>query len=448
VNGSVIRPSVLLLILLTLTWGVARAGFIEVEPIEQDYADASAYDQVITEIKVEGNKHTREWVILQAIFSQVGMTYTHELAKQDLLYLLRIGSFTSVFFTHEQVDDGIVLIIHVVEATPYIPSLSFALTQENGVEIGPAFSSSNLLGYGARASVYARFGGATNIGLKYADPQLMKNNWNIGYKFEYFHRERTNKLLDFGEITDEFFLEYKHRINGDISLGPRFRYMYLKSDKDGITLSESNKDNVPSLGFFMEYDTRNGIYPTNGWYLDCEASKYGMFGTDTDFWRLDLDTRRYVRLPFAGNTHSLAIYSYLTMTNGVIDETLPSHQLFFIGGTNSVRGWSLASRNGRRQWLGTVEYWYELMEQRKWKLWFIKIRMGFSLGAFADIGSAWNNQDEFTENMIGGGGVGFRLTLPVVTVIRFDMAMGEEGYSVRFFIGGNEKAAAQKFRVR
>ena len=95
-----------------------------------------------------------------------------------------------------------------------------------------------------------------------------------------------------------------------------------------------------------------------------------------------------------------------------------------------------------------MEYWYRLMEQKAWHMWFIRVRMGFQLGAFYDVGTAWTDDGELDRNWIGGGGVGFRLSMPIVTVIRFDAAVGEEGFGVRFFIGGGEKADAQKLRVR
>ncbi len=89
-------------------------------------------------------------------------------------------------FATEPVADGIVLITTVKETSPYMPSLSMALTQENGFEIGPSISSSNLFGTAARVSAYARFGGATNIGISYMDPQLPGMSLLFGHKFHYF----------------------------------------------------------------------------------------------------------------------------------------------------------------------------------------------------------------------------------------------------------------------
>jgi outer membrane protein assembly factor BamA len=424
------------------------AKIAKIESIRPGLPVDLPYGEVIREIRIEGNRYTDEDVIKSAIKSQVGHPYTEENAKRDLLWVYRLGSFTEVLFDTEPLTDGIALVCTVSEATPYIPALSLSLTQENGLEIGPALSSPNLFGTAARASAYLRFGGATNIGLRYADPQLPVENWMYGYRFTYFHRERANVLLGYQEKTDELFLEIGQPTSDFMRTGLRFRYLRLSADQDSITLDPDNSDEIPSLGLFVQQDSRNGIYPTDGYYIDLELSKYGLFGGDGDYWRLDLDVRRYVGVPFVGERHSLTFASFATLVNGELGKTIPVHQEFFVGGTNSVRGWSLGSHEGQNQWLNTAEYWFRLMEQKKWKFWFIKWRMGFQIGVFGDFGTAWTDYEDFEGNMISGFGAGFRLTLPVVTMFRFDLAYGEGGSSVRVFIGGAEKAHAQKNRVR
>jgi outer membrane protein assembly factor BamA len=173
-----------------------------------------------------------------------------------------------------------------------------------------------------------------------------------------------------------------------------------------------------------------------------------VFGGDADFWRVDLDLRAYKRLGFIGRRHSLAFSTFASLTAGELGESIPYWNEFYVGGTNSVRGWSLGSRQGQHQWLNTVEYWFQLMEQKRWKFWFAKWRMGMQIGAFFDFGTAWTDYRDLEGNMIGGGGVGLRLTLPAITMFRMDFAYGEQGTGIRFFIGGSEKAIAQKQRVR
>ncbi len=438
-----------LLAVAVLLWGTPGiAKLVTITDIPRGIPNNLAFGEIVRAIRIDGNQYTRESVIRLAFKSRIGHPYTQENAKLDLLWLSRLGSFTSVSFATEPAPDGITLVATVTETTPYIPSVSMALTQENGFEIGPSISSSNLFGTAARASAYARFGGASNFGLRYSDPQLPGKSFLVGHRFEYFHRERTNKLLEFQETTDEFFYEFLQSTTDEMRTGIRFRFMALKSDQDGVTLDIDNYDHIPSLGIFIQEDSRNSVYPTDGWYLDLEVAKYGIFGGDADYWRLDLDTRRYLPLPFFGERHSLALSSFATLVPGELGVNIPEHQKFFIGGTNSVRGWSLGSRQGHNQWLNTFEYWYRLMDQKTWKFWFIKWRMGFQVGAFGDFGTAWSDYKELESNMIGGGGVGFRLTMPVVTMFRFDVAYGENDFSFRMFIGGGEKPIAQKNRVR
>ncbi len=428
--------------------GSAVAKLVSIEPIPPSLPEGLLYGEILREIRVEGNKYTREWIILKAVKSQIGHPYTPENAEKDVLWILRLGAFTSVTLATEPVDDGIALIVTVMEGTPYIPSLSIRLSQENGIEIGPAISSSNLLGTAARMSAYARWGGATNYGIRYADPPLPGRSWIYGYRFQYFHRDRVNELMDFNETTDEIFLEFLQSTTEETRLGIRFRYMALKSDIDGMTLGEDNFDHVPSLGLFVQNDSRNSIYPTDGWYMDLSAAKWGVFGGDADYWRLDLDVRTYMPMPVLGDRHSITLSSYASLTSGELGETIPPWAEYNVGGTNSVRGWSLGSRQGQHQWLNTAEYWFRLMDQKRFKFWFIKWRMGMQIGVFGDLGTAWSDPSDLETNMIGGGGVGLRLTLPVITMFRMDLAYGEDSFGVRFFVGGAEKAIAQKDRVR
>ena len=125
-------------------------------------------------------------------------------------------------------------------------------------------------------------------------------------------------------------------------------------------------------------------------------------------------------------------------------------ELFGIGGTNTVRGWEFAARQGKNQMINTLEYRYTLFKPTGWNLPLgIKYRGGLSLAAFADWGLGWDEGPEFAaNNFIDGYGVGLRLLLPIVGVARFDVAWGDPGKSVFFHLGSFEKATFARRRVR
>ena len=186
--------------------------------------------------------------------------------------------------------------------------------------------------------------------------------------------------------------------------------------------------------------------PTKGWWTGMDVRKYGLGGQDTDYWQVNLDARRYIEIGSPYN--SLALWSLASFSTGEVGVDFPLYMQFNLGGANSVRGWSLGLRDGKNQWINTVEYWRILADYQKWKIWFLKFAMGLQLGVFGDVGTAWNTDEQFYSNWIGGGGLGLRFLVPVILMLRVDMAIGEDGFKVGLYLGTKEKAVAQRERVR
>jgi outer membrane translocation and assembly module TamA len=70
---------------------------------------------------------------------------------------------------------------------------------------------------------------------------------------------------------------------------------------------------------------------------------------------------------------------------------------------------------------------------------------GLAVAAFGDSGTAWDDPDGFSDGFISGGGIGLRLFVPYVNMIRLDFSYGS---GVLGQLGLNEKAVAQRNRVR
>jgi outer membrane protein assembly factor BamA len=430
---------------LTLAGLTSGCSLFSIESIPGAFPESLPDGEMVREIRLEGNRYTRDWVVEMAMASKVGEPYTEQTARLDYLWLSQLGAFQSISFRTEPADDGIVLVVVFKEVSPYIPGVSFKLTQENGIEVGPSISSPNFLGWAGRASAYARFGGATNFGVRYVDPWVPGKSWIAGYQLMYAHLDRRNELDNFNETTDDLFIQVRRNLTNKSRFGPRFRFLSVKSDTAGITLDSDNRDNIPGVGLFLQHDSRNAAYPTDGWYLDVEPAYY--FG-NANYWQFTADVRRYLPLRFIGRRHSLALYSLATITTGKLLEDIPVYMDFHIGGTNSVRGWPLDSRRGQNQWLLTGEYWYNLLDAHAFRFWFIKWRMGLQLALFADAGTAWYAGPEFGENFIAGFGGGLRLTLPAIVLVRLDLAYAKDQFGLKIAIGGAEKAIAQTQRVR
>jgi outer membrane protein assembly factor BamA len=411
------------------------------------FHDDLTFGKVIEEVRLEGNKETRDDIVLAAMASKEGELYTREKAMLDFSWLSQLGVFTSLHFDTIEKADSVILVVTMTEVNKYTPAPAIKVTDENGVSVGGLISSSNVLGSAIHSTAWFTVGGSTNIGFRIKDPWLPGKRWKLGYRLDYLHSERWNELYSFDETADDIFFRFKRNITNRTRWGPQVFYLTVKSDTPGITLSQNNRDKIPGLGVFLRYDGRNlPVYPTRGWWTELNLRKYGLGDVETDYWQVNLDVRRYLELGSLYN--SLAFYSLATLTSGDVGMDLPVYMQFNLGGANSVRGWGLGSRDGKNQFLNTVEYWHVLMMPKKLRAWFIKMAMGFQVGVFGDVGTAWSTGDQFNQNWIGGGGVGFRLLLPASVMFRFDVAAGESGVGLGFFISGGEKAVAQRDRVR
>ena len=161
-------------------------------------------------------------------------------------------------------------------------------------------------------------------------------------------------------------------------------------------------------------------------------------------WTFTVDGRRVQ--PLSARS-TLSLVAFAESQSGVVGRDLPEYYQFGIGGTNSVRGWALGSRIGKNQAIATVEYLYSIVPIRTFTVFGRNLYGGIQAAGFSDVGLAWT--DRFSaSDAIDGYGVGLRLLVPFVDVIRLDLAFGEPGGGARFGVGIKLKADKQRDRVR
>jgi outer membrane protein assembly factor BamA len=226
-------------------------------------------------------------------------------------------------------------------------------------------------------------------------------------------------------------------------------FINLHGDVDSVTLSPDNDDKVSRLGSYIGYDSRDAPTDTRrGWWNELALTwELGIFENSSSFGQVDLDLRRYVPL---GSRGALALFSLTTLRTGRVGKEVAVWQQFGAGGTNTIRGHDYAVQIGKQQFINTVEYRYTLVEPRLLRLPFgINYRGGLSVAVYADAGLAWSESNQFaTDNFITGGGVGVRVLLPVISMLRFDLGWGQTGRGVFVHIGGFEKSVMARQRVR
>ena len=408
-------------------------------------ADPSPYGKIVREIRIQGLRNTKESVVRKQLASQVGRLYTEETASDDRRYLDKINVFSSIQIDPSVVQGEVVLTVSVQELWPILAYPSANITSENGFSYGFGATMPSLLGRAISFSGSARFGGLTETNLSMQAPwRLRKREW-FGVKYSY--RDRNNKLDSFRENAHELEVKIGVKLRQNWRLSGRFGFMSMGSDVPGITLSSNNRDATPALGAVLEYDGRDlRSNPHKGWQTIFDVSQNGGFlGGDGNFVTTQFDIRRYQ--PLAAR-HILAAFSFLTLQSGIVGTDVPIYRDYHIGGTNTVRGWEIDGRQGNNQFITTLEYRFELLPPRSFRVYKYGIYAGMQLVAFGDLGTAWYQGSDFTRNMIGGGGFGVHLLVPFVERIRIEFGFGQSGKGMITHLGIREKADYVRERVR
>jgi outer membrane protein insertion porin family len=419
---------------------ISSSLFAQVEP-------ESLYGKIIKEIRIEGLKRTKEYIVTRELISKVGESLLKENLDREHQRLELLDIFSKITITPSVQDDGVLLTYSFVETFPFLPSISIQITDENGISAGAGLKSPNLLGRDISFSGRLLLGGATTVELLLENPWVTGNH--LGYKVEYYHRERENQIANFNEKADEFYLNIGSYLGEHGRIVGSFEFLSIRSDTDNAMLSPDNHDEVSRFALHLGYDNRDAFSDTHrGWWNDLAFSReMKIFNSDSDFYQVDLDIRRYIPL---ADRHTLALFSLTTLRTGTVGEHVAPWQLFGIGGTNTVRGWEYAARTGKNQFINTLEYRFTIIEPRLIMLPFnIPYKGGIHLAVFGDLGIGWDQKNEFTaKNFIGGYGVGVRLMLPIVGIMRIDFGWGQPGKAIMIHLGAYEKPVVARKRVR
>jgi outer membrane protein assembly factor BamA len=392
----------------------------------------------IVAVRVSGLVHVKETVVVAQIESVPGRPYHQVTADQDIARLDRLGVFGEISVTAVTVDDGVRVDVTVTETPRIVPAVAIAVTDENGVSAGPAVKLTSIAGHPLDVVFTTRFGGESLVEFREVSPQLT-NRW-LWHSMKLSTSNHFNKLDQFEQNSVELDARLGFRSSERWRSGAIFQIFNVGSDQSGITLSSDNHDSFQSFGGITEFDSRDSWRePFRGWLSSVDA----LWTTGSgEYATLNVDVRRYQ--PVA-TRQTVVATALLTVQSGVDGVDVPTYANYSLGGENTVRGQPFGAKRGKDQFISTIEYRYGILPTRGFHVAGLDFYGGLALAAFADVGSAWSDSDGFSDGFIGGGGIGLRVYIPYINMIRLDLSVGS---GVHAGLGINEKAVAQRNRVR
>ena len=407
-------------------------------PATSAFAQAPLEGRIIVVVHVSGLDHIKESVVLEQILSVPGQPYHRATADRDVVRLDRLAVFGAISVEAVAVADGVRIDVTLTETPRYIPAVALAVTDENGVSAGPAIKLTSIKGHPLDVGVTTRFGGETLF--QFHETSQPFTNRKLWQDVHLSLSEHYNKLDDFEQRSVDLDSRIGARISEEWRAGAIFKYYTTASDVSGVTLSADDHDRFGSFGAVTEYDDRDSFRePARGWFASADA----MYTTGSgQYATVDLDVRRYN--PVA-RRQMIVTTALVTLQSGTDGVDLPTYSDYAIGGENTVRGHAFGAERGKNQFISTLEYRYSVVPTRSFRVGGFNLYAGLALAAFGDVGSAWSDADGFSDGVIGGYGIGLRLYIPYVNMIRLDLSFGDGAHGG---FGINEKAVAQRNRVR
>lgn len=417
----------------------------------------------VQSIRVEGNTKTRSRVILRELRTQPGDLYNLNRWLRDINRVLNTGYFESVQYEENISEGGLTdLTIRVKEQPTGRLNVGFAIDSRRRLVGLAEVYETNFRGNGQTIGInFQSTGGrrGNSIELLFSEPYLdsRRTSLSVSLYDKLVYRFTSNFFG--GQLDPNLEQQYDERRRGiSLSLGRPLNDFFSASI--GMRTEDVNTNRVATStsGGFIRQDgsmlsfSLRGIYNTRDFDLDPATGQYLAITLEpgqtnirsveqqfldagvvrlgrSNFLRTSLDYRYYfspqgTRRQPDDRRQVFAVRLYY----GTITGNIPFFEQFFIGGAETLRGYSEDRFWGRNAALLSLE-------------WRQPIEKAFTGVVFVDIGHAWGGYptvNQFTQSgsfspQIGYG-FGIRVRTPIGP-LRIDYGIGRDGGRTHFSIG-------------
>lgn len=415
----------------------------------------------VNSVKVIGATRTKPSVLNKIVKTRAGDPFNANRWRKDNVALINTRWFDKVEPVAKETDDisKVDLVIDVTEARTGLFNIGAQLDPRSSFAGMIRFSDSNFRGTGQNYAIdfiQGTQGGGASIAFDYGNPFYDDRGTSINYSLYSRNVYRFTNTLG-GESSFDNNRYFERHTGGSASMtrplkeDTRFLSIGIRGEK-----IETTNVNDESSGFIRqdgEIASLSGAYIVNNRDLDIDPSRGDWFrfqlepgwsritavsGDASDqsllgshaFFRTDLEYRKYwspqpPREKLDDPRRVFAFRAHL----GSVAGTVPFFEQFFVGGSNSVRGYQEDRFWGKNMATFSLEYRHP-------------VQKSFNAIAFVDYGSAWGGYgtvNNFTQSNTPkfklGYGVGFSFRTPLGP-IRLDFGWNQEGGSRTHFMIG------------
>lgn len=413
-----------------------------------EYKIREGKEVMIREIRVKGNKKTRDIVIRRELEFFPGEKFDYSKIEESMANLKRLAFFEKVDI--KEIPSGLPGMADVEIAVVEQPTGqinmgvgfstietimgSFSIQQRNfDIKDKPDslkdfFTGSGFVGDGQSITLRARAGTRSqSYSLSFMEPWLF--NKRIWFGFDLY--KTMSEYTQYDESRTGGNLKLGRELVKDLSLTGIYSWEMIDIDdvssfSSPLIREEEGRSIISSVTASLTYDKRDSrFFATKGWFMNLsEKVAGGPFGGTENFFKTSGDLQGYFTLADIEKwgKHVISARVRATHVKEFADsKRVPVFERLFAGGLNSVRGFEYRELGpedqgtkvgGNFRLLGTAEYSMPIYQDK------------FRIGFFSDAGYVWNRiQDYDSDDYRVSIGVSLKVKLPISPIpISFDWA--------------------------
>jgi len=386
----------------------------------------------VEDIIIQGNLETKEKVIRRMLEIKPGDRIDLSKIQKSQENVWNLGFFEEpprFEFLPGSRDDRLKLLFVVRERrnTGEL-SLGAGFSVIDGFTGTFSITKHNFMGTGQRLSASAEYGGFRRaVDFSFYEPWFLDSE--TSFQVGGFYSQRAF-FSDYKEISYGGSLRFGHVLDAEKRWRWFTTYRFAFTDIFDVASTASKEvqnsagqRTVSSIPQELVYDSRDSVFfnTTRGMRHSLGVEVAGL-GGNLFFTRYVLDHSLYVE---TFPQWVVALHTRLGYVTGYgATPNVPFFERFFMGGTDTVRGYAERSLGpqdntgfaigGRLSWVANLEYRIPIAERV------------FYVVAFFDVGGLWDRaEDARFGDLATGAGFGFRVVIPNTTlIIRLDYGFG------------------------
>lgn len=420
-------------------------------PNERGVVTFTIQEAKVSRVDLVGLTKTRPGLVRRQIRVKAGDTFDQTRLRRDLNRIYDLGFFEDVTYG---IDDDPAnpgsLIVKLQLKERRTGQFTFGLGFDSRSKLTGfvTLAENNLQGSGKRAFASVEAGAQRNFDIGFGDPFVGENSssYDIGLFSRRIYREPRSiaRVLGNGSVIGAQQLSFEEqrtggRLNYSLPLDQdrtkkllfgyrNERARLFQTDNSGLQslLPQLNAGRISALsgGFLRDRRDLQTDPSRGGREQFIIEQAFSFLGGQRTFTKLDLDVRRYFPLMGAqkvGELPRLVLANRLVIGHSF--GQLPAFEQYFIGGTDTVRGYDVDRQLGDNQIYNNFELRYRLQKK-------------FQIVGFVDAGKAAGGRFATDDSTLFSVGAGVRLQSPLGP-IRLDIGRGREGIKTHFGIGSS-----------